>query len=82
MTTQTKQDRCMIFISTCPFMQLFYLLFGCAGSLLLNGLLSRFGERGLFSVGSVWASHHGGFPCCRAQALDHTGFSSCDTWAQ
>ena len=27
-----------------------------------------------------WASHCGGFSCCRAQALGCLGFSSCDTW--
>ena len=83
MTIRTKQDRCTIFISTGPFMQLFYLfIFVCAGSLLLNRLLSGCGEQGLLSIGSVWAPHCGGFSCCRAQALDHTGFSSRGTWTQ
>ena len=27
------------------------------------------------------ASHCGGFSCCRASALGHTGFHSCQTWA-
>ena len=27
------------------------------------------------SIGSVWASHCGGFSCCRAEALGHVDFS-------
>ena len=34
----------------------------------------------LFSCGAG-ASHCSGFFCCRAQALGHTSFSSCGTWA-
>ena len=34
-------------------------------------------KRGLLSSCSVWASHCDGFSCCRAQALEHSGFSSC-----
>ena len=30
---------------------------------------------------SVRASHRGGFSCCRAQALGHTGFSRYSAWA-
>jgi len=41
-------------------------IFGCAEPLLLNGLLSSFDEQGLLSICSVWASHCGGFSCCRA----------------
>ena len=40
------------------------------------------GEGGLLSSGSVLASHGSGFPGCDAQALGHSGFSSCGTWAQ
>ena len=32
--------------------------------------------------GRAWDSHCSGLPCCRAQDLGHTGFSSCSTWAQ
>ena len=31
---------------------------------------------------SVQASHCSGFSCCRAQALEHTDFSNCSSWAQ
>ena len=27
----------------------------------------------------AWASHRGGFPCCRSRALSHVDFSSCGT---
>ena len=40
------------------------------------------GEWGLLSGGSVLASHCSGFPCWDAQALGHSGLSSCGTWAQ
>ena len=46
---------------------------GCAGSSLLLRLFSSWGTQ---------ASHCGGFSCCRAWALGHTGFSSCSIWAQ
>ena len=52
-----------------------------AACLLLHGLYSSFGEQGLLSSCSVQASHCGGFSCCRAQALGHSGFCSCGTWA-
>lgn len=45
-----------------------YLLFACAGSLLLRALFSR-GEWWLLSSSSAWVSHCGGFSCWRAQAL-------------
>ena len=56
--------------------------FGCAGSLWLRGLFSSYREQQLFANCSVWASHCGGFSCCTARALGHTGFSSCSAWAQ
>ena len=37
---------------------------------------SHFAERGLVSGYGAWASHWGGFSCCGAQALGHSGFSS------
>ena len=39
-------------------------------------------EWGLLSLWGVKASHCGGSPCCRAQALGHWDFSSCGTWVQ
>ena len=57
-------------------------IFSRVGSPLLRGLFSSFSEQGLLPSRCTWASHCGGFPCCRAQALGHTGFSTCDTWAQ
>ena len=59
----------------------FFLIFDCAGSLLLHRAFSSFGERGLFSSCGAWASHCSGFSCCGARALERAVFSSCDTWA-
>ena len=49
-----------------------------AGSLLCG--LSQVELSGGYSL--VEASRCSGFSCCRAQALGHTGFSSCGSWAQ
>ena len=58
-----------------------YLLFGCAGSSLLCGLLSSCSVLGLLSSDSVRASYCAGFSCCGAQALGRRVFSSCCTKA-
>ena len=42
---------------------------GCAGSSLLCGLISSFGEWALVSSCGVWASRCGGFSCGGAQTL-------------
>ena len=55
--------------------------FPFAGSLLLLGFFSSFGEQGLLSSCSMGASHCGVFSCCRAQALGSLGCSNCDSWA-
>ena len=47
----------------------FFFFFGCAGSLLLQGLFSSCGKQGLLPSCSVWASHYSGFSCCRVQSL-------------
>ena len=39
------------------------------------------GELGLLSSRGAQAPHCGGFSCCRAWALGHTGFCSCGTQA-
>ena len=53
----------------------------CAGSLLLCGLSSNFSKQGPASLPwCAWASHCGGFSCCRARSLGHWGFSSCGSW--
>ena len=39
-------------------------------------------EWGLLSYCGVWASYCSGFSCCRAWALGHVSFSSCDAGAQ
>ena len=64
-------------------------IFGCAGSLLLLGLFSRYGKRGLLSSCGVRASHCSGFSCCRAQALGSWAsagaaleLSSCGVWVR
>ena len=54
-------------------------IFGCAGSLLVWAF-SSCSEWGLLSSCGAQSSHCGGFSCYRAQALGHTGFSSCDVW--
>ena len=75
-------------ISTLPvviffkiYMYTYIVIFGCAGSLLLLGLFSRYEKQGLLSSCGVRASHCSGFSCCRAQALGHAGFHSCSPWA-
>ena len=59
-----------------------WFFFGCAGSLLLHKVFSRFGEWGATLVAVLWASYCSGFSCCGAWALGCTGFSSCGSWAQ
>ena len=39
-------------------------------------------EWGLLSSCGMHTSHCSGFFCCRAWALEFSGFSSCSTWAQ
>ena len=39
-------------------------------------------NRGFSLAVAVWASHCGGFSCCRAQAPGCTGFSNCGMWVQ
>ena len=61
----------------------FYLfIFGCAGSSLLCRLFSGFSKQWLLCSCDARVLHCGGFSCCRAWALGHTGFSSCGTRAQ
>ena len=52
-------------------------IFGCSGFLLLCMAFSGCGEWGLLSSRGTRVSHCGDSSCCRAQALGHTGFSSC-----
>ena len=59
----------------CYFIYLF--LCGCFGSSLLHGLFSSCGKCGATPHVGAQASHYGCCFCCRAQALGHTGFSSC-----
>ena len=60
---------------------LYIFIFGCAGfSLLLLGLFSRCGERGLLSRCSARVSHRGGCPCCRAWAPGRERFGSRGPW--
>ena len=56
-------------------------IWGCAGSALLRVSFSSCGEQGLLSGCVAEASHFGGFSCCSARPLGHTGFSSCGSWA-
>ena len=59
----------------------FFLFLGCAGSSLLRGLSCNCCEQGLLSRCSAWATHWGGFSCCRAWALEHR-LSNCSSWVQ
>ena len=43
---------------------------------------SSCGEQGLLSSCGAWASHCGGFSCCRTRALGLEGLSSCGKWVQ
>ena len=52
-----------------------------AGSSLLLGFFSSFGEQGPLSSCSVGASHCSGCSCFRAQALGSLGCSICGSWA-
>ena len=75
---------CMLYGDFCAFFLTFFfpIIFGCTGSLLLCGLSSSCGKWGLLSCFAAQASHCGGFPCCRAQALGRVDLSSCDLQAQ
>ena len=55
------------------------LFFGCAGPSLLQAPFSSRGKHGLLCVAVHCRLLTGGFSCCRAQALGHTGFHSCST---
>ena len=59
---------------------IFLFIFGCAGSSLLCRLFlcccKPLAAAQLLSSCSAWASHCGGFLCCRAWLLGCTGFSS------
>ena len=64
------------------FLTLFtYLFLAELGLHSCKGFFSSYGEWGLLSSRGVWASLCGGFSCCRAQALGHSDFSSCGSWA-
>ena len=52
----------------------YWLIFYCAGSLLLPRLFSSCSEQGLLPTCGARASHWGGFSCCRAQTLEQRGF--------
>ena len=65
-----------------------YLIFFCFLNSLITiilfiylGAFSSYGKRGLLSSCGTRTSHFGGFSGCRAQALGHTGFSSCGSWS-
>ena len=65
-----------------PLFNYYYLFLAALGLHCCSGF-SIFAVSGVCPpVAGVWASHHGGFSCCGAQALDLAGFRSCSTWAQ
>ena len=53
-----------------------YLFMAVLGLRCCSGFSLDAGEGAILHCG-VWASHCGGFSCCRAQALGRAGFSSC-----
>ena len=57
-------------------------IFGCTGSWLLQGLSLVAASRGHSRVVVCWASHFGGFSCCRALALECSGFGGWGMRAQ
>ena len=59
------------------FVKIILFIFGCARCSSLRQCFSSYGKRRLLSNCSARASHRGDFSCCRAQALGHSGFSSC-----
>ena len=61
------------------FVSFILFIFGCAGSLLLHGLLSSYREQKLFFVTVRGLLESGSFSCCGVQALGHKGFSICST---
>ena len=70
------------------FLFLFYLFFGCVGSSLLHAGFLQLQRVGATLPCGAWASHCGGFSCCRARALGTQasvvaacGLSSCSTRA-
>ena len=62
---------------------IYLFIFGYAGSLMLHGLFSSCEVWELLSsCGTPQASLCGGFSCCAAWALGHSGFSRCRTLTQ
>ena len=59
-------------------------IFGCTGSslLLCVGFLQSEQAGPTLQCGARASSHCGGSSCCRAQALECTGFSNCSSRAQ
>ena len=56
-------------------------IFGCTESSLLCKAFLQLWWKGATVHCGAWASHCRGFSCCRAQALEHAGFSSRSAWA-
>ena len=56
-------------------------IFGCTESSLLCKAFLQLWCKGATVHCGAWASHCRGFSCCRAQALERAGFSSCSGWA-
>ena len=57
-----------------------FLIYGCTGVPLLWGPSLAVASEGCSLLLCRFLCS--GFSCCRAQALEHIGFSSCSTWAQ
>ena len=58
-------------LSRLYFLNFLIFIFGCTGSSIAVQAFG--GERGLLSSCGAQALHCGGFSCCRAQALEHSG---------
>ena len=66
-----------------------FFIFGSTGPSLLHGFFSNCGKQGLLPRWGAWASHCGGFSCCRVwapgpqtSAVAAHGLSSCGIQAQ
>ena len=77
------------FFFTIVFIYYYLLFWAVLGLHCCVQAFSSFRERRLFSCWGLWASHRGGFSCCRTQALGvqasvvaARGLRSCGSWTQ
>ena len=78
LSTQLKNTKCKLLLC-CFYNVVYFFIFGCAASSLLNELFSGCGEQGLLSGCSAVFSLQW-LLLLRAQAVGCAGFSSCEFW--